>query len=148
MQMASAYCSNRISLLFGALALAGVVLLRLALGVGTQGDWSAFVTYAPAVATLGVLLFVVFVLAPELHAAAGNNPWEKGVKNLCLLFLGPVGRGLSIVAVIIGGLMFAFGEGGSKSAIAGLIFGAGMVLASVQFLNWLNFGGGTVGKCA
>ena len=36
----------------------------------------------------------------------------------------------------------------SKSAIAGLIFGAGMVLASVQFLNWLNFGGGTVGKCA
>ena len=112
MQMASAYCSNRISLLFGALALAGVVLLRLALGVGTRADWSAFVTYAPAAATLGVLLFVVFVLAPELHAA-GNNPWEKGVK-----------------------------------AIAGLIFGAGMVLASVQFLNWLNFGGGTVGKCA
>ena len=74
MQMASAYCSNRISLLFGPLALASVVLLRLALGVGTQADWSAFVNYAPAAATLGVVLFVVLVLAPELHAGGGQQP--------------------------------------------------------------------------
>ncbi len=72
MQMASAYCSNRISLLFGPLALASVVLLRLALGVGTQADWSAFVNYAPAAATLGVVLFVVLVLAPELHAGGAT----------------------------------------------------------------------------
>ena len=37
--------------------------------------------------------------------------------------------------------MFAFGEGGSKSALAGLVFGAGMVLAAPQFLAWLGIAG-------
>ncbi len=104
MQMASAYCSNRISLLFGPLALSGVVLLRLALGLGTEADWSGLLRYGPAVATVGIVLMVFMVFGPVLEAA---SPWEKGVKNLCDLFLGPVGRGLSIVAVIIGGLMAA-----------------------------------------
>ena len=89
MQMASAYCSNRISLLFGPLALAGAVLLRLALGLGTQADWSGLLRYGPAVATVGIVLMVFMVFGPVLEAA---SPWEKGVKNLCVLFLGPVGR--------------------------------------------------------
>ena len=144
MQMVSRFCLNRVSVFSAGAALAFAAVLRLVLGTGTDADWSGFFRYGPAVATVALVLLVLTVFSPVLNAA---SPWEKGVKNLCLLFLGPVGRGLSIVAVIIGGLMFAFGEGGSKSAIAGLIFGAGMVLASVQFLNWLNFGGGTVGNC-
>ena len=58
MQMASAYCSNRLSLLLGPLALAGVVLLRLALGLGTQADWSGLLRYGPAVATVALVLMV------------------------------------------------------------------------------------------
>jgi type IV secretory pathway VirB2 component (pilin) len=34
-------------------------------------------------------------------------------------FTGPIGRGLSLIAIVVGGLMFAFGEGGSKRALAG-----------------------------
>ncbi len=80
----------------------------------------------------------VFVLAGTDVFAA--DPWQAAAKNICDAFYGPIGRGLSLVAVVIGGLMFAFGEGGSKSALAGLAFGAGMVLLAPQFLNWLGFG--------
>ena len=87
-------------------------------------------------------LFVFVVLADVTLTATG--PWETAINKLCASFKGVIGKGLAMVAVIIGGLMFAFGEGGSKSAIAGLIFGAGMVLAAPQFLSWI----GLTGDCA
>ena len=46
-------------------------------------------------------------------------------------------RGLSLIAIVIGGLMFAFGEGGSKKALAGIIFGLGMAMGAANFLTWL-----------
>ena len=81
----------------------------------------------------------VFLLGSVELAATG--PWEKAAENLCKAFTGPIGKGLSLVAIAIGGLMFAFGEGGSKSALAGLVFGAGMVLMAPQFLAWLGITG-------
>ena len=50
---------------------------------------------------------------------------------------GPIARGLSLVAIVVGGLMFAFGEGGSKKAMAGLVFGLGMALSAANFLDWM-----------
>ena len=44
---------------------------------------------------------------------------------------------LSLIAIVIGGLMFAFGEGGSKKALAGIIFGLGMAMGAANFLTWL-----------
>jgi len=35
------------------------------------------------------------------------------------------------------GLTFAFGEGGSKRVLAGVLFGVGMAIAAVNFLSWL-----------
>ena len=90
---------------------------------------------------LAVLLFLVVVVVP-LGATA--SPWETIGEKLCDLFLDKLGKALAIVAVIIGGLMYAFGEGGSKSQIAGLAFGAGMVLLAPQFLGWI-LGTGTPG---
>jgi hypothetical protein len=34
----------------------------------------------------------------------------------------------SLVAIVIGGIMFAYSEGGSKRTFAGIIFGLGMAL--------------------
>ena len=90
-----------------------------------------------AAAALGAGLVVLLGTA-ELLA---TGPWEKAAENLCKAFTGPIGKGLSLVAIALGGLMFAFGEGGSKSALAGLVFGAGMVLAAPQFLAWLGIAG-------
>jgi hypothetical protein len=45
--------------------------------------------------------------------------------------------GLSLVAIVVAGLTFAFGEGGSKSVLADVPFGARMAIAAVNFLSWL-----------
>ncbi len=90
---------------------------------------------------LSAAALFVFLLLPDVVFAGtvgGTGPWVTAVAALCNAFDGPIGRGLVMVAVIIGGLMFAFGEGGSKSAIAGLVFGAGMVLGAPQFLTWIG----------
>ena len=83
--------------------------------------------------------FVVFESSHVLFAAGG--PWGVAAKAICDAFTGVIGKGLALTAFVVGGLMFAFGEGGSKSALAGLIFGAGMVLSAPAFLTWVGIGG-------
>lgn len=68
---------------------------------------------------------------------AGGSPWETAVNNLRDAFTGPIAKALSLVAIVVGGLMFAFGEGGHKRALAGIIFGVGMAVAAANFLSWL-----------
>ena len=67
----------------------------------------------------------------------GSSPWVNVVNELTTQFTGPIARGLSLIAIVIGGLMFAFGEGGSKRAMAGIIFGLGMAMGAANFLTWL-----------
>lgn len=75
-------------------------------------------------------------LAAPLFAQA-NSPWENAVNVLQLAFTSTIARGLSLVAIVVSGLTFAFGEGGSKRVIAGVLFGVGMAIAAVNFLAWL-----------
>ena len=67
----------------------------------------------------------------------GSSPWVNVINELTTQFTGPIARGLSLIAIVIGGLMFAFGEGGSKKAMAGIVFGLGMAMGAVNFLGWL-----------
>jgi len=78
---------------------------------------------------LGLLNFAINSIAA--------SPWEDAVNQLRDAFTGPIARGLSLVAIVVGGLMFAFGEGSHKRMLAGIIFGVGMAIAAVNFLNWL-----------
>jgi type IV secretory pathway VirB2 component (pilin) len=78
---------------------------------------------------------VLGTAAPAL--AQGTNPWESAVSALQTSFTGPIAKGLSLVAIVVGGLMFAFGEGGSKKMLSGIVFGLGMVLGAVNFVSWL-----------
>jgi type IV secretory pathway VirB2 component (pilin) len=87
-----------------------------------------------------LLLITWGLFALPAHAAAlqgTGSPWENAVNVLEQSFTGPIARGLSLVAVVVGGLMFAFGEGQSKRTMAGIIFGVGMALAAVNFIAWL-----------
>ena len=68
---------------------------------------------------------------------AGQNPWEQAVQALTTAMTGPIARGLSLIAIVVGGLMFAFGEGGSKRTLAGIIFGIGMAAGALNFGTWL-----------
>ena len=69
--------------------------------------------------------------------AAGNSPWTQAVQTLQTAFTGPIATGLALVAIVVGGLMFAFGEGGAKRTLAGVIFGVGMAVGAVNFMSWL-----------
>ena len=97
------------------------------------------------VALKAALVLVLLGLADQALQAAAADPWSMAASQLCTLFTGIVGRGLAVVAVIYGGLTYAWGEGGSKSALAGLVFGVGMVLLAPQFLVF--FFGGTAITC-
>jgi type IV secretory pathway VirB2 component (pilin) len=66
------------------------------------------------------------VLAVPAYAQAGGSPWENAVNALKTSFTGPIATGLSLVAIVVGGLMFAFGEGQSKKVFAGIVFGIGI----------------------
>ena len=73
--------------------------------------------------------------APAL--AQTNSPWENAVNVLQQAFTSTIARGLSLVAIVVSGLTFAFGEGGSKRVLAGVLFGVGMAIAAVNFMAWL-----------
>ena len=68
---------------------------------------------------------------------AQTNPWESAVQALQTSMTGPIAKGCSLVAIVVGGLMFAFGEGGVKKMLSGIIFGLGMALGAVNFMSWL-----------
>jgi type IV secretory pathway VirB2 component (pilin) len=60
-------------------------------------------------------------------------------RHPCKLFVKGKARsiatGLSLVAIVVGGLMFAYGEGQSKRTLAGIVFGVGMAIGAVKFLR-------------
>ncbi len=85
-------------------------------------------------ATALLLLVALFFAAP---AYAQVSPWENAVDVLRTAFTGPIAKGLSLISIVVGGVTFAFSEGGSKRLLAGIIFGVGMAIGAVNFMNWL-----------
>jgi type IV secretion system protein TrbC len=86
---------------------------------------------------LAFAIGLMLLLAGPALAQAGNSPWESAVNVLETAFTSTIARGLSLVAIVVSGLTFAFGEGGSKRVLAGVLFGVGMAIAAVNFLAWL-----------
>lgn len=86
-------------------------------------------THAPVVTALLCVILTRAVFA--------QSPWERAAMNLELSFTGPLARSLALVAIVIGGLLFMYGESGAKRQISGIVFGGGLSLFAAQFLTWL-----------
>jgi len=84
-----------------------------------------------------LLLAVAIILFVATASFAQQSPWEISVNRLSTSFTGPIARGLSLVAIVVGGLVFAFGEAGSKRLLAGIVFGVGMAIGAVNLMAWL-----------
>jgi type IV secretory pathway VirB2 component (pilin) len=82
-----------------------------------------------------VTLVVSLLCLPTI--AFAQSPWERAASNLERTFTGPLARSLALVAIVIGGLLFMFGESGAKRQISGIVFGGGLCLFAAQFLTWL-----------
>lgn len=86
----------------------------------------------------GLLTFATCAaLADEVFAQSTSSPWTQAVQSLQTAFTGPIATGLALVAIVVGGLMFAFGEGAAKRTLSGVIFGVGMAVGAVNFMSWL-----------
>jgi type IV secretory pathway VirB2 component (pilin) len=84
---------------------------------------------------VSVMVFTTVLLLPAL--AFAQSPWERAASNLERTFTGPLARSLALVAIVIGGLLFMYGEAGAKRQISGIVFGGGLALFAAQFLTWL-----------
>jgi type IV secretory pathway VirB2 component (pilin) len=97
--------------------------------------WLLACRWSPSPRVVFASLALLFLAAPAF--AQTNSPWENAVGVLQQAFTSTIARGLSLVAIVVSGLTFAFGEGGSKRVLAGVLFGVGMAVAAVNFLAWL-----------
>src|SRR6188768_1683937 len=86
---------------------------------------------------LALAATAVVLVPASSYAQTGGSPWENAVTVLMTSFTGPIARGLSLVSIVVGGVTFAFGEGGSKRLLAGIVFGVGMAIGAVNFMAWL-----------
>jgi type IV secretory pathway VirB2 component (pilin) len=84
-----------------------------------------------------LVLAVAAIVCVPASSYAQVSPWENAVNVLMTSFTGPIARGLSLVSIVVGGVTFAFGEGGSKRLLAGIVFGVGMAIGAVNFMAWL-----------
>ncbi|MBT9332008.1 TrbC/VirB2 family protein [Paracidobacterium acidisoli] len=81
---------------------------------------------------------LLLLSALQVYAqSTGSDPWDNAVNVLKTAFTGTIATGLSLVAIVVGGLMFAYGEGQSKKMLAGIVFGVGMAIGAVNFMSWL-----------
>lgn len=75
----------------------------------------------PLARRVSVMVFTAVLSLPVVVYA--QSPWERAASNLERTFTGPLARSLALVAIVIGGLLFMYGEAGAKRQISGIVFG-------------------------
>ena len=85
---------------------------------------------------LATIVASAAVIQPAV-LAQGTSPWVDAVANLSTAFTGLIARGLARVSIVIGELRFAVDEGGSTSALAGILVGLGMALGAANGMPWM-----------
>ena len=91
--------------------------------------------FVARVRSVGLATLTFLLILPTV--ALAQSPWERAANNLALTFTGPLARSLALVSIVIGGLLFMFGEAGAKRQNSGIVFGGGLSLFAGQFLTWL-----------
>src|SRR5258708_12453326 len=86
---------------------------------------------SPRLLTIAITLFFA---VPVFAQATGTSPWENAVGVLQQAFTSTIARGLSLVAIVVPGLTFAFGQGGSTRVLAAVLFALGTASAPPTFL--------------
>ena len=67
-----------------------------------------------------------------------TDPWSRGIQVMRTFFTGVFAQGISLIAVVLGGAMYALDDGGgSKKKLGALLFGTGLMLLAANFLNWV-----------
>ncbi len=77
-------------------------------------------------------------------ALAQVVPWEGPICTVARSLSGPVARAVAVIAIVMTGLMLAFGElKGTVKSLLGLVFGISFSLLADQWLGLIRAGAGT-----
>ena len=83
-------------------------------------------------------LIALLVASPALaFAQSSGSPFDTGFTSLQNLFTGTIAKVASLIAIVVGGYMFAHGEPGAKRNLAGIAAGTGIAVLATNVLSWL-----------
>jgi type IV secretory pathway VirB2 component (pilin) len=87
----------------------------------------------------GHALHVVYVASTlfMLPLAAHASPFDSGISSVQTLFTGTIAKAAALIAIVIGGWGFAFGDPGAKKNLAGVAMGSGIAVMAANVLTWL-----------
>lgn len=96
------------------------------------------VTASRSVATAIGLALAAPAFASSPSSGGSGMPWEGPLDQILTSIQGPVARVGILIAIILTGLMMAFGEHGSGfKKIMGIAFGGSIVIGAVSFVSTL-----------
>ena len=99
----------------------------------TSSSFHASTTTLINLPRIVVALAILLLLPLTAHA----SPFDEGISNVSTLFTGTAAKAGSLIAVVLGGLGFAFGDQGAKKNLAGVAFGVGIALMAANVITWL-----------
>ena len=70
-------------------------------------------------------------------SAAHASPFDSGITSIQTLFTGTIAKAAALIAIVIGGFGFAFGDPGAKKNLAGVAMGTGIAVMAANVLTWL-----------
>ena len=84
-------------------------------------------------------LAAISAFAPDLALAAAQNlPWEQPLESIVDSLSGPVVTSLSIAAIVVAGLTYAFSEGGGMMRrSSGMVVGLSIAALSATLVTEL-----------
>jgi len=93
---------------------------------------------------IALSLTLAFVTPAWAAPTGAAMPWDTPLTTILDNLQGTVARVLITIAVVLTGLLFAFGEaGGAFKKVFGIAFGGALALGAVTFLSALGFVGAT-----
>lgn len=85
----------------------------------------------------GIFWIAALFLPLAAHAQSSGSPFDTGFTSLQTLFTGTIAKVASLIAIVVGGYMFAHGEPGAKRNLAGIAAGTGIAVLATNVLSWL-----------
>jgi type IV secretory pathway VirB2 component (pilin) len=85
----------------------------------------------------GIFWIAALVLPITALAQSSGSPFDTGFTSLQNLFTGTIAKVASLIAIVVGGYMFAHGEPGAKRNLAGIAAGTGIAVLATNVLTWL-----------
>lgn len=82
-------------------------------------------------------LLTALTLSFLLPTVAHASPFDSGISSIQTLFTGTIAKAAALIAIVIGGFGFAFGDPGAKKNLAGVAMGTGIAVMAANVLTWL-----------